>query len=349
MSILPDAGRKQLATMRVSVLIITLNRPDCMQKCLECLQVQSPAPDEIIVVDSSPDDRTQQAVTRFPEVIYLRNPNGFGKMTTSRNIGLRAATGDILAFVDDDAFAHPGWMAALKEGFCDPKVGAVGGRALNNQPREATRGADEIGQLKPNGVLTGNFAADPGRVIEVQHVMGCNMAFRREVVAQLGGFREDYVGISGVREDTDMCLRVGRLGYKLLFVPGACVDHIGAPQAVGQRFDTRYAFDSERNHLILLIRNFGPTAPIVWRYLTGMFGRALKEFARRIGGAFVRFGATLGGAFVGIFNGIRLLLRTGRDPVRHDPDAENLRLSLSSPPPEEPFEGVSDRNASRML
>jgi GT2 family glycosyltransferase len=318
--------------MRVSVLIITLNRPDCMQRCLECLHVQTPAPDQIIVVDSSPDDRTKEVVARFPEVLYLRNPNGFGRMTASRNLGIRSATGDILAFLDDDAFAHPGWLAALREGFCDPKVGAVGGRALNNQPGEETRGIHEIGQLKPNGVLTGNFAADPGKVLEVRHIMGCNMAFRREVVAQLGGFREDYIGISGVREDTDMCLRVGRLGYKILFVPAACVDHLGAPQAVGQRFDTRYAFDSERNHLILLIRNFGLFAPVVWRYLLGMAGRACREFLRRLGGAFLRPGAILGGAFVGLLSGIRLLFRTGRDPVRHDPDAQTVRTALEKRP-----------------
>lgn len=314
--------------MRVSVLIITLNRPDCMQKCLECLQSQSPPPNQILVVDASPDDRTEKVVSAFPGVLYLRNPDGFGRMTTSRNIGLKAATGEILAFVDDDAFAHPGWLAALKEGFCDSAVGAVGGRALNNQPGEETCGVKEIGQLKPNGFLTGNFAANPGKVIEVQHVMGCNMAFRREVVAQLGGFREDYTGISGVREDTDMCLRVGRLGYKILFLPDACVDHIGAPQAIGQRFDTRYAFASERNHLILLIRNFGLFAPIVWRYLVCLLVRAGKDFLRRLGGAFLRPGVLLGGGIVGLFSGIRLLLHTGRDPARHDPDAESIRESL---------------------
>lgn len=314
--------------MRVSVLIITLNRPDWLQKCLECLHAQSPPPDQILVVDSSPDDRTAEVVAGFPDVLYLRNPNGFGRMTASRNIGLQSATGDILAFLDDDAFAHPGWLSALKEGFCDPKVGAVGGRALNNQPGEATRGVEEIGQLKPNGALTGNFAADPGKIIEVRHVMGCNMAFRREVVAQLGGFREDYGGISGVREDTDMCLRVGQLGYKILFVPAACVDHLGAPQAVGQRFDTRYAFASERNHLTLLLRNFGLFSPLVWRYLFGMLLRAGTDFCRRIGGAFVRLGATLSGAFVGFFSGLCLLLRAGRDPVRHDSEAEALRSAL---------------------
>jgi GT2 family glycosyltransferase len=80
---------------------------------------------------------------------------------------------------------------------------------------------------------------------------------RREVVARLGGFREDYPGISGVREDSDMCLRVKSLGYHILFNPAACADHIGAPQAKGNRFDYRYTFFGQRNHMVLLIRTWG--------------------------------------------------------------------------------------------
>ncbi len=212
-------------------------------------------------------------------------------------------------------------------------IGAVGGRALNNQPGEATRGVDEIGQLKPNGALTGNFAADPGRIIEVSHVMGCNMSFRREVLAQLGGFREDYPGISGVREDTDMCLRVKRLGYRILFQPAACVDHIGAPQAKGQRFDTRYTYYIARNHLVLLIRNFGPGAGIVWRYLAYSSLQAAREFVRRIGGAFVRPGAVLAGTVTGLGAALALLAKTGRDPVRQDSDAQAIRAALQNATP----------------
>lgn len=315
--------------MRVSVIVITLNRPDCVRRCLECLQAQVPPPDEILVVDASTDDRTTHVVAEFTGVQYLRNPDGFGRMTTSRNLGIKRANGDILAFVDDDAFAHPGWLAALRAAFQDPQVGAVGGRALNHRPDEGTRGVEQVGQLLPSGVLTGNFAADPGRTIEVHHVMGCNMAYRREVVAQLGGFREDYTGISGLREDTDMCLRVRQLGYRILFVPGACVDHVGAPQAVGRRFDTRYAFAAERNHLILLIRNFGLLTPMVWRYLGGTLLRATGEGVRRVVGACVRWGATVAGAFVGIIAGIHLLWRYGRDPVRRDPEAEEIRRILT--------------------
>ena len=314
--------------MKISVIIVTLNRPDCVRRCLDCLFNQSPRPEQIIVVDASSDDRTRQAVGEFPGVAYLRNDNGYGRMTASRNIGLKAATGEIIAFLDDDAFAYPGWLENVRVTYTDETIGAVGGRALNNQPGEEVLGVNEIGRLKPNGLLTGYFAADPGGVIEVDHVMGCNMSFRRGVVAQLGGFREDYPGISGVREDSDMCLRVKALGYKILFNPAACVDHIGAPQAKGQRFDTRYAYYGQRNHFVLLIRNFGPGAVILWRYIGTSFAAALFEFAKKIAAAFARLAANVGGAAMGLIMGLWMLSKTGRDPVRRDPDGQAISGSL---------------------
>jgi GT2 family glycosyltransferase len=318
--------------MTSSVIIVTLARPKYVQRCLECLQTQLPAPDQIIVVDASSDDLTQKVVENFPGVVYLRNENGFGKMTQSRNIGLMAATGEMIAFIDDDAFAHPGYLAALLCEYKDPAVGAVGGRALNNLPGESEQGKDDIGKLKPNGSMTGNFAADPGRVIEVDHVMGCNMSFRRSVLARLGGFRTDCSGISGVREDSDMCMRVKRLGYKILFTPYSAVDHVGAPQAIGRRFDARYVYYNNRNHLILLIRNFGLTNKILWRNHAHMASYMTSEFVRPIAGAVVRLFAGLWGAVVGMFLGISLRMKTGKDPARHDPEGVKLAAWLEAAP-----------------
>ena len=60
-------------------------------------------------------------------------------MTASRNIGLKAATGEIIAFIDDDAFVQEGWLRNLLASYKDISIGAVGGRALNNQPDEVSK------------------------------------------------------------------------------------------------------------------------------------------------------------------------------------------------------------------
>ncbi len=304
---------------RTTVIVVTLNRPDCVRQCLGCLLRQDPRPEQVIVVDASADDRTRRAVGEFDGVEYLRNDQGAGKMTTSRNIGLGRARGEIVAFVDDDAFAHDGWLAALVGPYADPAVGAVGGRAVNGQPGEAGAAADRVGRLWPDGSVTGHFAADPGRVLRVDHVIGCNMSYRRSVLQTLGGFRDDYPGVSGIREDTDMCLRVGRLGHHLLFHPAAVVTHVGAPQVRGRRFDARYAYFHARNHAMLMGRNFGPLSARACR--SGV--REVREMAAEAGKRFAvaagHLVARAAGLAVGAAVGAARYARERGDPVRRPP------------------------------
>lgn len=323
--------------VRTSVIVITLNRPDYVRRCLEALERQEPHPDQIIVVDSSKDDLTTKMVANFPGVLYLRNDNGFGRMTTSRNIALKQATGDIIAFVDDDAFAHDGWLAGLLAAYTSPEIGAVGGRALNNVPGEEKQGLDRIGKLMSYGDLESNFAADPGKILAVDHIIGCNMSFRREVLARLGGFREDFPGISGVCEDSDMSLRVRQLGYTILFTPTAVVDHISAPQVVGKRFDMRYAYNGTRNRMVMFISNFGVFSHYAIGCAFSSFWRSVWSLRRFVRGfrpgftAFTHMLATIAGIAVGFVLGTKLMFEHRRDPIRHDPDALEIARALKEP------------------
>jgi GT2 family glycosyltransferase len=292
----------------VSVIVVTLNRPECVQQCLDCLRLQEPQPTQIVIIDASADDATAVVTRAFAEVEYIRTDVGYGHMTKSRNLGLWRATGDVVVFIDDDAFAHDGWLAALIEPYANAQVGGVGGRALNNVPGEEARGIDRIGRLLANGTLTGNFAADPGRVIEVDHLIGCNMSWRRTVLIELGGLRDDYPGTE-VREETDIALRVRKLGYQLVFQPRAVVTHAGAPQARGRRFDTRYAFYASRNHAQLLVRNFGLTSGIVWRSGLRDAGTAIFEAVGRYAAATARLGARLSGLAIGMAVGCVLRVK----------------------------------------
>jgi GT2 family glycosyltransferase len=249
-----------------------------VERCLDHLAAQTVAPLEVIVVDSSTSRDTAELVRdRYPGVHYVVCTAGQGAMATARNIAFERAVGDILAFIDDDAFAEPDWLERLLPIFDDPAVGAVGGRQIRGQPGELTEGVDAIGQLLEDGSLTGNFAADPGSVVEVDHLLGANMSFRRSVLEQLGGIRDGYAGTC-VREETDLCLRVAHAGYRLVYTPDAVVEHVAAPYAKGQRFDLRYAYWAQKNHLIVLIRNFGLGAPVVRRYLTSSTRAALEDF-----------------------------------------------------------------------
>lgn len=276
-----DAGRAG-DLPSVSVAVVTYERPAYVARCLDHLLAQTRPPLQIIVVDSSEGDDTARLVrARYPSVRYEASPAGRGATATARNIGYVETVGDVLAFVDDDAFAEPDWLERLLPGFEDPSVGGVGGRQIRHQPGELAEGIDTIGRLRDDGVLTGNFAADPGRPVEVDHLLGANMAFRRAALDRLGGIRDGYRGTC-IREETDLCLQVAHEGYRLIYTPDAVVEHVAGPYAKGRRFDLRYAYWAQKNHLILLIRNFGLGAGMVRAYLGTSLREALGEAVARL-------------------------------------------------------------------
>jgi GT2 family glycosyltransferase len=314
--------------LKVSVVIVSWRRPIFVHSCLEHLGRLELRADEVLVVDASPDELTAAVVEKFAWARYLRFPKGAGHMTTSRNFSLCHVTGDIIAFLDDDANARPGWLGGLLEAFADPTVGAVAGRTCNGHPGEERQGREAIGRILMNGQLTANFAANPGSLIEVEHGIGANMSFRRQVLARLGGFRDDFRGVGGVREDADIFLRTRALGYRALFSPSAVVDHVGAPHAQGRRFDLRYTFWMRHNHALLLARNYGLGSHSFRRWVYGELLRTLRIEHP----SWMRRGARIGIRFAGLLAGIAASVQKGRwhasDPVRRDRTGREIRRSL---------------------
>ncbi len=314
--------------MTLTVIIPTYNRADCVAENLARLHVESEPPEQIIVVDASNDYDTEHIVAGFPAVVYLRNDGGRGNLPHSRNAGLRRATGEIIAFLDDDAFVHPDWAANLRASYADAAVAGVAGRALNEQPGEEKHGVDRIGRFLPDGRTTGNFAANPGRIVPVDHMIGCNMSFRASVLAELGGFRDDMrPGPFSLCEDTEICARARRLGHRFIFNPGVCVDHIGARQTGGRRFSPKYSYYHIKNNLIMIVRNFGPGA-LATRHLVGIGRQVGQDFIRKAGGATAHLLASVAGIVVGLGAGLYWLSRTGSDAARHDPEGEVIRSQL---------------------
>jgi GT2 family glycosyltransferase len=268
----------------VAVVIATYNRPDDVARCLSALEQQTVEPDEVVVVDASPDQRTRDLVAERPGVRYLRNEAGVGTLPTSRAIGVRGTTSDVVAFLDDDSVVRPAWLENLKKPYADPRVGAVGGRVVNSEEEVAAADPDNVGRLLPTGVLTGNFAADTGREIKVDHLLGANMSYRRTAVLAVGGINEIYPGTSA-REDSDMGLRMTRVGWDVVFAPGAAVDHIAGDYARGKRFDRRYHFYMQRNQMVLLSRVFGLRSPYLRRYAATALGGVGRSLAASVTGS----------------------------------------------------------------
>ena len=308
-------------TLSADVVVATFNRPDNVRTCLEHLARQTRRPDDVVVVDSSPHRLTADVVADFPGVRYVRNDAGPGTLATSRAIGVEQTRSDIIAFIDDDAYADPEWLANIVARYEDPSVGAVGGRASNGRPGEELEGHDAVGRLLPDGTLSGNFAADTGHDLDVDHVLGANMSVRRAALEQIGGIVDLYPGTC-LREESDIMLRLGRAGHRIVYTPSALVEHVAAPYTKGERFDVRYTYYGHRNHVVLLSHAYGMGAPILRRYygtaLRGVGGdvvrglgavvdreRTPRQRARTLGGRALHASAALGGLAVGTTAAVR--------------------------------------------
>lgn len=296
------SGSRPAGATTASVVVITYRRPDYVRTCLQHLATQTTRPARVIVVDGSPDNATRDVVREFPEVEYRRNDRGVGTMATSRAIGIIDMDEDVVAFVDDDAFAEPMWLEKLLEPYADPHVVAVGGRALNGRPGEADEGIGEIGLLLPDGRLTGFFAADPGAVIEVDHMLGANMSYRLDAIRSVGGIRDLYPGTC-LREDSDMALRLRRIGGRIVYTPYAVVEHVGGTYARGRRFDSRYRYFGARNHVVLLATTLGWRDPHVRRYARTAMRSMLDDAVGGLRSARSRTGLTA--RVTGLAGGVR--------------------------------------------
>ncbi len=313
--------------MTAAVAVVTYGRPTFVRTCLEHVIAQTRAADEVVVVDASPDDFTRRVVSDFPAVTYLRSEAGLGTTATSRAVALGATTCDVLAFIDDDAYADPDWLERLLVCYADPTVAAVGGLTRNGQPGELTEGVDQIGQLTSDGRLLGFFAADPGHDLDVDHLIGANMSIRVATARAIGGIRDYYPGTC-LREESDLLLRLGRAGHRIIYTPAAAVTHVAAPHPRGRRFDLRYHYYGHRNHVVLLSSTLGTADPRTRRYVAGVLrddvAGALRESLqaltdrqlaprariRRAGGRVVRAGIAVAGLTTGAVAAARV--RVGR-------------------------------------
>ena len=321
--------------LTISVIIPTYNRVDCICRNLGAIALQDPAVAQVVIVDASPGDETERVVRSAVEaglpygVVYRRNPGGRGNTPNSRNKALLESTGEIIAFLDDDAFPRAGWSAALLASFADPSVAGVAGRAMNGIPHEDLIVIDDIGRLRPDGTMSGNFNSNPGRCVDVDHMIGCNMSLRASLIGELGGFKDDFrAGPFGICEETEICIRARKLGYRLVFNPDAVADHIGAPQPGGRRFSPKYSYYHTKNNLVMIIRNYA-VGVMTLRYPLTIVTVSVLGFLRKIAGAMAHLCCTMAGLVAGMCSGMYWLLKTGRDPVRRDEKGEAIRNKLN--------------------
>jgi GT2 family glycosyltransferase len=213
--------------MQLSVVILTRKRPQYLKPCLDTLLEQGAERLEVFVVFNPDDQETAELLKHYHCVHAVTVPHS-ASILAARNVGAQRASCDIIAFTDDDVTFYPGWLDACVGAFDNPQVGGVGGRILDKHTEHSDFTRDEpICKILPDGRYTGNQELDPKRVVEADHLQGCNWAVRREAFEKVGGFDETW-GYN-LYEELDFALRLRKAGYKLHFIPPMAVYHHLAP------------------------------------------------------------------------------------------------------------------------
>jgi GT2 family glycosyltransferase len=195
----------------ISVVICTHDGAATLPDCLKGVGgLTYPDFETIVVCDGCQDGSAEIARAAGATVLETDHKG----LSAARNAGVRRASGEIVAFLDDDAFPDPDWLHYVAAGLRDERLGGLGGP---NIPPE------------DDGTVAECVAAAPGGPIhvlisdrEAEHVPGCNMAFRRRALEEIGGFDERF-RVAG--DDVDVCWRLQEAGWKLGFSAGAVVMH----------------------------------------------------------------------------------------------------------------------------
>jgi len=221
---------------RISAVICTRGRPELARRAIASLREQAVA--EVLVVDNAPEDDATRALVRdrFPGVRYVVEPTP--GLDFARNRALREATGDVVAFLDDDAVAEESWSSAFAAvfdsdsgvGACTARVEALSVETPGQRIFEAnggySRGLDRV-RLPGDARRPLHGRRAPLIAWAVSVGSGCSFALRRSVALDLGGFDPalDLGEALPGGGDHDMLWRVLKAGYGVVYEPKALAHH----------------------------------------------------------------------------------------------------------------------------
>jgi glycosyltransferase involved in cell wall biosynthesis len=225
-------------TISVIICAYTENRWNDLLAAVESIRQQVFAAYEIILVIDYNPALLARAQTQMPDIIIKANTESRG-LSGARNSGVAAAHGELIAFLDDDAIAHPRWLELMARCCQDPHVLGAGGKVIPLWP-------DQHPAWFPKEfywVIGCSYQDFHDEVTRVRNAFGGNICFRREVFETVGGFRT-ALGRSDAKhlplgdEETELCIRAQHHWPDRFFVcdPRAVSEHRILPQRINTRY-----------------------------------------------------------------------------------------------------------------
>ena len=195
----------------VTVVVCCFNAAATIDECLRSLVRLNYPHYEVIVVDDGSSDGTHERVAKYNvRCIRVRN----GGLSKARNIGIEAGSGDVVAFIDSDAYADPDWLYYMVAALEEHNASAVGGPNLCPPGDGFTAHCVDQSPGNPTCVLVDNEHAE--------HIPGCNMAYRKEAFHAVGLFDAQH---RAAGDDVDLCWRLLVAHRKIVYHPSAVVWH----------------------------------------------------------------------------------------------------------------------------
>ncbi|RFC63970.1 MULTISPECIES: glycosyltransferase [Mesorhizobium] len=220
--------------MLISVVVPHLNQPEFLETGLAALHAQEGVTSEIeiIVVDNGSRQLPESICAKWDNVRLTSEPTpGPGP---ARNRGVALARGELLAFIDADCKAHPGWLSAIEKEFADPECTIIGGDVrvgyVDPSSPSFLEPYESIYSYRNNEHIADGFSGTG------------NLAARASVVKEVGPF----AGIA-IAEDRDWGLRAGKLGFKIRYIPDMIVYHPARKtfEELTRKWDRHIAHDYE--------------------------------------------------------------------------------------------------------
>jgi GT2 family glycosyltransferase len=243
----------------VSLIIPTYNRGEVLCRTIAMALAQTYASYEVLVIDQSQTIDTMveaylQSVADRVQYIRLPTPN----LPAARNVGVRAATGEIVIFLDDDVVIEPNYITLHVRNFADRSIGAAAGVIVNSfdesvslplDSNESRRPASRWLDCWPDRNLS---KSQTDGVTTLDWVCGGNTAYLRQAIID-AGFSDERFGGTGWCEDADLSTRVRHRGYTLLLDTRIKMIHLNLPSGGCQNRNQAQRAAVERDQLRLFL------------------------------------------------------------------------------------------------
>jgi GT2 family glycosyltransferase len=238
--------------VKISIIIPTYHRLESLLRVMDSIASQHESDIEVIIVEQGDNNgnmiKKYSKSYSFPTHYFFQNVISTSK---AKNQGVALSHGTYLIFYDDDVLVQKNAIKNIIKNFSDKTIGGVAGRVVDKGKKEERERMD-VGKISLFGSFTDGFFSTIRQ--DVDTVIGCNAAWRKDVFNTVRGFDEQFTG-NAMREESDLSLRVKNAGFRIVFDPTATVEHLREPTGGARKKDNRlywfYHFFSNETYFFL--------------------------------------------------------------------------------------------------